>query len=72
MRAQIQKEAEGAMSTPLHQLGDHGQSVWIDFLSRQLLRDGELARMMREDAISGVTLEPDHLPEGDLRRRCLR
>ena len=46
------------MSTPLHQLGDHGQSVWIDFLSRELLRSGELARMMREDAVSGVTSNP--------------
>jgi transaldolase len=58
MRAQIQKEAGAAMSTPLHQLGDHGQSVWIDFLSRELLRSGELARMMREDAVSGVTSNP--------------
>jgi transaldolase len=47
-----------AMSTPLHQLGDHGQSVWIDFLSRELLRSGELARMMHEDAVSGVTSNP--------------
>jgi transaldolase len=47
-----------AMRTPLHRLGDHGQSVWIDFLSRELLRGGELARMMREDAVSGVTSNP--------------
>jgi transaldolase len=47
-----------AMRTPLHRLGDQGQSVWIDFLSRELLRGGELARMMREDAVSGVTSNP--------------
>jgi transaldolase len=47
-----------AMRTPLHRLADHGQSVWIDFLSRELLRGGELARMMREDAVSGVTSNP--------------
>jgi transaldolase len=46
-----------AMSTPLHRLPEHGQSVWIDFLSRELL-GGELARMMREDAVSGVTSNP--------------
>jgi transaldolase len=46
-----------AMSTPLHRLQEHGQSVWIDFLSRELL-GGELARMMREDAVSGVTSNP--------------
>jgi hypothetical protein len=26
-----------AMSTRLHRLADHGQNVWIDFLSRELL-----------------------------------
>jgi transaldolase len=46
------------MSTRLHQLADHGQSVWIDFLSRDLLRGGELARMVRDDAVSGVTSNP--------------
>src|ERR671933_511120 len=44
--------------SPLHQLADHGQSVWIDFLSRQLLQSGELARLMREDAVVGVTSNP--------------
>jgi transaldolase len=58
MRAQIKEKREVAMSTPLHQLGDYGQSVWIDFLSRELLCSGELARMMREDAVSGVTSNP--------------
>jgi transaldolase len=46
------------MSTRLHRLADHGQSVWIDFLSRDLLHSGELARMMREDDVSGVTSNP--------------
>ena len=46
------------MSTRLHQLADHGQSVWIDFLSRNLLRGGELVRMVREDAVTGVTSNP--------------
>ena len=46
------------MSTRLHQLADHGQSVWIDFLSRDLLYGGELARMVREDAVTGVTSNP--------------
>jgi len=42
----------------LHQLSELGQSVWIDFLSRDLLRAGELARMMRDDAVVGVTSNP--------------
>jgi transaldolase len=35
-----------------------GQSVWIDYLSRQLLQSGKLARMIDEDALSGVTSNP--------------
>jgi transaldolase len=42
----------------LHQLADYGQSVWIDFLSREMLRSGKLERMMREDAVVGVTSNP--------------
>ena len=42
----------------LHALSELGQSVWIDFLSRHLLRRGELARMMEEDAVVGVTSNP--------------
>src|SRR6187200_3048816 len=42
----------------LHQLSELGQSVWIDSLSREWLQDGELARMMSEDAVVGVTSNP--------------
>jgi transaldolase len=53
----------------LHQLSDLGQSVWIDSLSREWLRTGELKRMMDEDAVVGVTSNPTifqkALSEGD-------
>jgi transaldolase len=42
----------------LHRLSALGQSVWIDFLSRNLVHQGELARMMEEDAVTGVTSNP--------------
>src|SRR4051794_806411 len=42
----------------LHKLSAKGVSVWIDYLSRDLLQSGELARMMREDAVVGVTSNP--------------
>jgi transaldolase len=42
----------------LHQVSELGQSVWIDFLSRQLLQSGELERMMEDDAVVGVTSNP--------------
>src|SRR5215213_659940 len=53
----------------LHELSDHGQSVWIDSLSREWLETGELARMIDEDAVVGVTSNPTifqkALAEGD-------
>jgi transaldolase len=42
----------------LHKLSALGQSVWIDYLSRDLLHEGELERMMKEDAVVGVTSNP--------------
>src|SRR5581483_4377093 len=42
----------------LQRLADFGQSVWIDYLSRELLQSGELARLVREDAVVGVTSNP--------------
>ncbi len=47
-----------AEKSNLHKLSALGQSVWIDYLSRDLLEQGELARMMREDAVVGVTSNP--------------
>jgi transaldolase len=42
----------------LDKLSARGQSVWIDYLSRDLLEQGELKRMMEEDAVVGVTSNP--------------
>jgi transaldolase len=53
----------------LHQLVACGQSVWIDSLSREMLETGELERLIREDAVTGVTSNPTifqkALAEGD-------
>lgn len=35
-----------------------GQSLWLDNLSRSLIRDGTLARYIAEDGVSGVTSNP--------------
>jgi transaldolase len=43
--------------TPLQQLADHGQSVWIDYLSRPFVQQGELAALVREGVV-GVTSNP--------------
>ncbi len=42
----------------LHELSEHGQSVWIDSLSREWLETGELRRLIDEDAVVGVTSNP--------------
>ena len=42
----------------LQRLSELGQSVWIDFLSRDSSERGELARMIDEDAVVGVTSNP--------------
>jgi transaldolase len=43
--------------TPLKQLGEHGQSVWIDYLSRRFVKDGDLAGLVEKGAV-GVTSNP--------------
>ncbi len=45
------------MTTPLHSLADHGQSPWIDYISRPFVRDGDMAALVR-DGIVGVTSNP--------------
>ena len=42
----------------LHELSEIGQSVWIDQITRDWLRDGTLRRLMEEDAVVGVTSNP--------------
>jgi len=39
----------------LHELAARGQSIWFDTLSRDLVHSGELKRMMKDDAVTGVT-----------------
>jgi transaldolase len=46
------------MRSRLHQLSALDQSVWIDFLSRDLLASGALARAIEDDAVVGVTSNP--------------
>ena len=42
----------------LHELSAHGVSVWVDSLSREMLETGQLARLIEEDAVVGVTSNP--------------
>src|SRR3990172_13269557 len=46
------------MLSRLQKLSTHGVSVWVDSLSREMLETGELARLIDEDAVVGVTSNP--------------
>ncbi len=43
---------------PLLQAKNAGQQIWLDNLSRTLLNEGQLARMITEDGIAGITTNP--------------
>jgi len=49
---------EIAAANPLLQLAVYGQSVWLDYIRRGLITSGELARLIREDGLRGVTSNP--------------
>ncbi len=53
----------------LDELHAAGVSVWIDSLSREMLETGELERLIKEDAVVGVTSNPSifqkAMAEGD-------
>jgi transaldolase/glucose-6-phosphate isomerase len=45
-------------TNPLLQLGEHGQAIWLDFLSRRFIADGNLEKLVEQDGLSGVTSNP--------------
>jgi transaldolase / glucose-6-phosphate isomerase len=46
------------MANPLRTLQEYGQSVWLDFVSRDLLKSGGLTKLIAEDGLRGVTSNP--------------
>jgi len=43
---------------PLKQLAEQGQSIWLDYIRRDLIRSGELQRLVEEDGLCGITSNP--------------
>ncbi len=43
---------------PLKALGQYGQSVWLDYIRRNLITSGELQHLIEEDGLGGVTSNP--------------
>src|SRR3954462_14186445 len=46
------------MSNRLQQLHAAGQSIWLDYIDRTMLHDGDLERRIRDDALTGMTSNP--------------
>src|SRR5438552_1480508 len=48
----------GKVMKPLLKLIEHGQSYWIDNLSRSMIQSGDLKRRVTEDGLRGMTSNP--------------
>jgi transaldolase len=46
------------MLNTMQQLTQLGQSAWYDFITRDLIRSGELARLIKDNALRGMTSNP--------------
>jgi len=46
------------LPNPLLELRKLGESVWLDDISRGMLEDGSLARLIRDDGVAGLTSNP--------------
>ena len=45
-------------SNPLKRLGALGQSIWLDYIRRDLIAGGGLRRLIEEDGLRGMTSNP--------------
>ncbi len=43
---------------PLRKLGTLGQSIWLDYIRRDLIVSGDLRRLIEEDGLRGMTSNP--------------
>src|ERR1700681_4320866 len=62
-REKIIMQPTGVLETskatnPLHALLSYGQSMWLDYIRRDLITSGSLKRMIDEDGLRGMTSNP--------------
>src|SRR5580765_6227969 len=53
-----QTQSSTRAQNPLLELGKYGQSVWLDYIRRNIITNGELKRMTAEEGVRGVTSNP--------------
>jgi transaldolase/glucose-6-phosphate isomerase len=46
------------MTNPLKALTESGQGIWLDYLHQDILRTGELQRLIADDGLTGLTSNP--------------
>src|SRR5579871_4661366 len=51
-------ESRTSVANPVAALREYGQSVWLDFIRRKIIVDGELKRYVDDDGLGGVTSNP--------------
>jgi len=51
-------ENSKATKNPLKQLLDYGQSMWLDYIRRDLFTSGKLKQLISEDGLRGMTSNP--------------
>lgn len=44
--------------SPLTELERLGQSIWLDYIHRDMIRSGQLRTFIEEDGVSGMTSNP--------------
>jgi transaldolase len=53
-----QTQSSTSRQNPLLELQKYGQSVWLDYIRRDLITSGELKRLIDEDGLRGITSNP--------------
>ncbi|MDB5126950.1 transaldolase [Mucilaginibacter sp.] len=46
------------MANNVKQIHDFGQSIWLDFIDREIIASGKLKKLIDEDGVRGVTSNP--------------
>src|SRR5947199_8786487 len=52
------KGSQTSQENPLLRLQEFGQSIWLDYIRRNLITSGELRRLIDEDGLRGMTSNP--------------
>src|SRR5579875_731911 len=58
MGTQMIRNEQAKTENPLKELAEYGQSIWLDYIRRNLLTSGELQRLIDEDGLRGMTSNP--------------